>query len=266
MPFADSGGNWIHFEVDGSGETLVLIPGLGGSTKQLASLGALLQGKFRMVLIDPRGAGQSDKPDIPYEASLLTSDVVAVLDQLGASAAHVVGISFGGMIAQELAIRHPARVRSLVLASSYAASDAWTDRMWEVRENLIRRVGMADHFRLAIMFLFSPRTFRTEAATIKAIETAFAAAPPHPEGYLRQMQFCRAHDSRDRLSRIGVPTLVVTGAEDILCSPLQGRELAAGIAGAAYREVPEAPHLFMLSRPGLFADLVSEFVAGTRQS
>lgn len=266
MAFAQSGGTRIYFEVHGSGDTLVLIPGLGGSTRQLAQIGETLRSDYRVVLVDPRGAGQSDKPDISYDAPLLAADVVAVLDQIAEPLAHLVGISFGGMIAQELAIRQPSRVRSLVLASSYAASDSWTDRMWEVRENMIRRLGMADHFRLALMFLFSPRTFQTEAATVQAIEAAFAGSPPDPVAYLRQLQFCRTHDSRDRLSSIRAPTLVVTGAEDILSSPLQGRELAAGIPGAAYREIPEASHLFMLSQPNFFAGIVRDFIAGTRQS
>lgn len=266
MAFADNGGTRIYFEAHGSGDTLVLIPGLGGSTRQLARLGELLRQGHRVVLIDPRGAGQSDKPDMEYDGALLSSDVVAVLDAAGAPHAHVAGISFGGMIAQELAIRHPARIRSVVLASTYAASDAWTDRMWEVREGMIRAQGMAAHFRLAAMFLFSPHTFRTESATLHMIEQAFAAAPPDSVGYLRQLQFCRRHDSRDRLSGIRTPTLVATGAEDILCSPLQGRELAAAIPGAAYREVPSAAHLFMLSQPELFSGMVRDFIAAVGAS
>lgn len=261
MPFADSGGARIYYEQNGIGEPLVLIPGLGGSTRQLAPLAAELGRSFRVLALDPRGAGQSDKPETGYDGGQLSSDVAAVFLHAGIEAAHVVGISFGGMLAQELAIRRPDAVRSLVLASTYAASDSWTDRMWEVREDLILRLGLAAHFRLAVMFLFSPATFRSEAATIQAIEAAFSASPPDPTGYLQQLRFCRRHDSRDRLASIRAPTLVATGAEDILCSPLQGRELAAAIPGASYREIAGAAHLFMLCHPGQFAALVRTFVA-----
>jgi 3-oxoadipate enol-lactonase len=115
------------------------------------------------------------------------------------------------------------------------------------------------------MFLFSPRSFRTEAGTVAAIEAAVAANPPDPVGYRRQLEFCRDYDASRRLGKINLPTLVVQGAEDILASPIQGRELAQAIPGARFREVPEAAHLFMLSQPLAFARMIGEFVAECRR-
>jgi aminoacrylate hydrolase len=265
MPFANNDGTRLHYEVHGRGDdTILLIPGLGGGTRQMAgvaaALAATLAATARVVVVDPRGAARSDKPDIPYTGPLFAADMAAVLADARVTAAHVVGISLGGMIAQELASRLPILVRSLVLASTYAAGDAWTARMWEVREGMIRAQGMAAHFRLATMFLFSPAAFRREAATLAAVEAGFAASPPDPVGYLRQLAFARDFDARDRLARIRAPTLVVTGAEDILTSPAQGAELAAGIPGARYRELPQAAHLFMLTDPAAFAGLVATFL------
>jgi pimeloyl-ACP methyl ester carboxylesterase len=265
MPFAISGGAQIHYVVEGRGDAILLVPGLGGSTRQLAKISAALAQDHLVVTVDPRGAGQSDKPDMSYDGALLAGDMLAVLDHAGVERADFVGISFGGMIGQEMAIHHPARLRSLFLASSYARSDAWTDRMWQVREMLISRLGLAEHFKLAIMFLFSPRSFRTEAGTVAAIEAAVAANPPDPVGYRRQLEFCRDYDASRRLGKIGLPTLVVQGAEDILASPIQGRELAQAIPGARFREVPEAAHLFMLSQPLAFARMIGEFVAECRR-
>lgn len=259
MPLATSHDVRIRYERAGEGPPLLLIPGLGGGVQQLAGLAAVLAETYTVLSVDPRGAHGSDKPDRPYAGGELADDMAAVLAHAGVGPAHVAGISFGGMIAQQLALHHPELVRSLVLASSYAAADPWSARMWSVRELLLDRVGMADHFRLAMMFLFSPRVFRDEPERIKALEAGFAAAPPDPVGYRRQLEYCRDHDARDRLASIEAPTLVVNGAEDILATPFQGRDLATAIPGALYREVPEAAHLFMLAEPQGFAAMVRDF-------
>lgn len=262
MPFTSNNGVRINYEIQGEGAPVLLIPGLGGGIGQLAALSAELAKDHRVVTVDPRGAGGSDKPDLPYDGALLADDMAAVLDAAGVESAHAIGISFGGMIVQELALRHPARVASLLLASSYAASDAWSGRMWEVRAGLLDKLGMADHFRTAMLFLFSPRVFRTEPESLRRLEAAFAANPPNPVGYRRQLDYCAAHDARGRLKAIAAPTLVVTGGEDILATPFQGRDLAAEIPGALYREIPEAAHLFMLADPAGFAALFRDFRRG----
>lgn len=259
MPLATSQDVRIRYERAGAGPPLLLIPGLGGGVQQLAGLASVLAETYTVLSVDPRGAHGSDKPDRPYEGGGLADDMAAVLTHAGAGPSHVVGISFGGMIAQQLALHHPHLVRSLVLASTYAAADPWSARMWFVRELLLDRTSMDEHFKLAMMFLFSPRVFREQQDRIKALEAGFAAAPPDPVGYRRQLEYCRDHDTRDRLGTVMAPTLVVNGAEDLLCTAFQGRDLAQAIPGALYREVPEAAHLFMLAEPTGFAALVRDF-------
>lgn len=261
MPKAVNQGVSLRYEVEGAGAPLLLIPGLGGGVGQMAPLSAAFGQANRVITVDPRGAGLSDKPDAAYEGAALADDMAAVLDAAGAQRAHVVGISFGGMIAQQLALRHPARVASLVLASSYAAADAWSARMWEVRSLLLERLSLAEHFRLAMMFLFSPRVFREQPDRLARLEQAFAANPPDAVGYRRQLDYCARHDCRARLAGIAAPTLVVQGAEDLLATPFQGRDLAAAIPGARFREVPEAAHLFMLDAPAAFAAMAREVQA-----
>ena len=262
MPLATNQDIRIRYERAGAGPALLLIPGLGGGVQQLSGLAAALAQHYTVLSVDPRGAHGSDKPDLPYEGAGLADDMASVLALAATGPVHVVGISFGGMIAQQLALRAPHLVRSLVLASTYAAADPWSARMWFVRELLLDRVGMVDHFRLAMMFLFSPRVFREEPDRIKALEAGFASAQPDPVGYRRQLEYCRDHDTRGRLGAIAAPTLVVTGAEDILATPFQGRDLAREIPGALYREIPEAAHLFMLAEPAAFAALVRDFHGG----
>lgn len=261
MPFAVSGSARIYFEVQGDGETVLLIPGLGGNTKQMTAISAALAQTHQVIAVDPRGAGQSDKPDSPYTGEIMVEDMIAVLDASETEHTAVVGISMGGMISQELAIRRPERVRALMLSVTYAATDPWAERMWEVRQMVIERLGIEAQFRLAQMFLFSPGTFRSESEAIEAFAAGFAENPPDEAAYMRQLVFCRDHDARSRLSEIRVPTLVVSAADDITASPLQGQDLAQGIPGASYVEVADAPHLFMLTQPERFARIFTAFDA-----
>jgi 3-oxoadipate enol-lactonase len=164
------------------------------------------------------------------------------------------------VIAQEVAIRCPERVKSLLLVSTYAAVDDWSRRVLEMRRSMIERLGLADHFRLSVLFVFSPKAFRTMRDWIAGLEQALAERPPDQAAYLRQLDFCLAHDASQQLAAVSVPTLVLTGAEDILTSRFQGRELAGRIGGAEYREVPEASHGLVWEEPTLFAETVADFV------
>lgn len=266
MPFATNKDVRLHYEILGDGEPILLIPGLGGHTEQMARVAEELAAGHRVVVVDPRGAGQSAKPDVPYTAETFVDDMAAVLDAVGVDRANVVGISMGGMIGQELGIRRPERVRSLVLAVTYAAADAWVKQMWELRQGLITRLGLAEHFKLALMFLFSPRSFETDAALIATMRAGFANNPPDQLAYLHQLAFCRDHDATSRLSRIIAPTLVLSGADDLIAPPHLGQRLAEGISGAVLKILTDAPHLFMLSAPDRFAAITRAFLGSVTRA
>jgi 3-oxoadipate enol-lactonase len=258
---ATSGGTQIYYEESGRGETIVLLPGLGMATPVWQGLRSRLQGRFRILAVDPRGAGRSDKPDKPYDGETVAGDVAAVLDAVGVGRAHVVGHSMGGMIAQETAIRMPERVASLVLVATYAVADEWTRRVLEARRDIIHGMGLEEQFRLAIHFVFSPKAFRTSRDFIAGLERRVAESPPDERGYLRQLDFCLDHDASDRVGAVSVPTLVISGEDDFLTSRFVGRELAGLIPGARYEEMAEASHGLLWEEPGRFADLVADFVA-----
>lgn len=261
MPDARNGDVTLYWEEAGSGdETIVFCPGLGLTTRAWATVVTEFVASYRVVTVDPRGAGQSAKPDIPYTGETNADDMRVIFEAAGIERGHFVGMSMGGMIGQEFAIRYPECVKTLVLASTYAATDVWSQRIFEIRERMIVEWGILDQFKLSVMFVFSPFAFRTMAGQVATIERALTENPPDTKAYLRQLQFCKNHDTIERLGLIRAPTLVTTGLHDILTSPIQGRELADRIPGARYVEFAEASHGLIFEEPAGFSRLLMDFV------
>jgi 3-oxoadipate enol-lactonase len=263
MTFAISGDSRLYFEDRGqrNANTVVLIPGLGLTGSAWAAVADRLADAYRILTIDPRGAGRSDKPDTEYTVADVAEDLRAILDTANVTDAHVVGLSMGGMIAQDLAIRFPDRVRTLTLLSTYAAPDDWSRRLFEVRKMIIERIGLAEQFRLSILTVSSPLTFRSNPEVIASVEHALVDNLPDERAYLRQLEYCMNHDARDELRKIRIPTLVLTGSEDLLTSPFQGRELAAAIVGAEYREVQGRSHVLVFEDPDEVVAEVRRFIS-----
>ena len=262
MPSAHNAGASLSFEVRGDpGETVMLVPGLGLPGSAWGSVVDLLLGRgYRVLVVDPRGSGASDKPDAPYTAEVVADDLRAVLEAAHVESAHVVGLSMGGMIAQDFVIRFPDMVRSLVLLSTFAAPDAWFTRLFRTRRDLIEQIGISEHFRVYVMFIFSPIAFRTIPDTIARVEQALRERPPHEKAYLRQIDYCLAHDSTNELGAISVPTWVISGTHDFLIPAALGKELAALIPGAEYVELEGASHALWLEAPDRLVELIDELI------
>jgi 3-oxoadipate enol-lactonase len=261
MPDALNGGTRLHFEVSGGGpETIALVPGLGLPGAAWGDVADRLAGRYRLVVVDPRGSGASDKPDIPYTADLVAADLRSVLEAAEAESAHIIGLSMGGMIAQDFALRFPAMVQSLVLLSTFAAPDAWFKRLFAARRQLIESVGIVEHFRIYLMFVFSPLAFRTIPETIARVEEALGRQPPDTAAYLRQIDYCLDHDASAELPALDVPTLVISGTHDFLTPAALATELAALIPNAEHREFEGASHGLWLESPQRLAEVCVEFI------
>jgi 3-oxoadipate enol-lactonase len=261
VPNALNGDTHLHFEVSGNGrETVALVPGLGLPGAAWGGVIDRLASRFRVLVVDPRGSGASDKPDIPYTADLVAADLRSVLEAAEAESAHVIGLSMGGMIAQDFAVRFPAMVKSLVLLSTFAAPDAWFRRLFLARRQLIESVGILEHFRIYLMFVFSPLAFRTIPETIARVEQALDRQPPDTSAYLRQIDYCLGHDSSAELPAIEAPTLVINGTHDFLTPPALATELAALIPNAEHREFEGASHGLWLESPQRLVELCEEFI------
>ena len=261
VPEALNGDTRLHFEVSGSGlETIALVPGLGLPGAAWGSVADLLARSHRVVVVDPRGSGASDKPDIPYTADVVAEDLRSVLKAAEVESAHLIGLSMGGMIAQDFALRFPAMVKSLVLLSTFAAPDAWFTRLFQARRQLIESVGIAEHFRIYLMFVFSPLAFRTIPEAIARVEQALNQQPPDTAAYLRQIDYCLGHDASVELPAIEAPTLVISGTHDFLTPAALGTELAALIPNAEHREFEGASHGLWLESPQRLVDVCEEFI------
>jgi 3-oxoadipate enol-lactonase len=207
-----------------------------------------------------------DDPVADRDRPATAEEAIALLDAGGTDQAHVIGLSFGAAIAQELAIRHPQRVRSLVLCSSSAGDDLYVPPAPPIR-HFIRRLGdlpIQEGLWAAVPYLYAPQTLRRYAAQIGQDIARRLRAPLNPRGYSRQRSAARSHDAGSRLEAIAAPTLVIHGEQDRILPPDNGRLLADGIAGARLLTLPRGGHAFPTDVPGASRELVSVLLAQSK--
>lgn len=261
-------GQELYYEVHGEGDPLLLIMGIGydSSLWTLHQVPALSP-HFEVILMDNRDVGQSGKAHGSYTISDMADDVAGLLDALGVQRTHVLGLSMGALIAQELALRHPQRVNRLVLCGpdrAPAADGVHPIEVWQwVKDrDATGAVFAAQQFT----WLFSSAFRRDAAAMHQTIE--LLSSNPHPvtgEAYARQARAYLGYEPSGSTGAMDVPTLVIVGEQDLLTPPWIAREVAAAIPGARLEIIPGegASHVVPLERPDDFNRLVIEFLSET---
>jgi len=245
----------------GAGEPLVLIMGLGGDHLGWGFQFGAFAERYRVVAFDNRGAGQTDTPDLPYTTRMMADDTRGLMDALDIRRARVVGVSMGGMIAQELALHHPDRVRALHLGCTLARPDGYLTTLSASWRELRAQMGREFTLRAIGPWLFAAATYNERPEFVEMIFQN-ALTNPHPQsltGFVRQTEAVATHDTLARLAEIRCPTLVSVGEEDILLPPRFSRELAAGLPGARLELVPGAGHVYFWERPDVFTALCLDF-------
>jgi len=253
----------MFYQDVGDGEPLVLIMGFGGDTTAWALQMADFPARHRVIAFDNRGVGRSDAPDHPYTTRMMAGDALGLMDALGVDRAHVLGVSMGGMIAQELALARPDRVRSLHLACTFARPAAYMLALNAAWREMRLGLGRESTLRALALWLFSPTTYAERPDFIEAL-LQNSLANPYPQslaGFLRQGEAVAAHDALERLPAIRCPTLVSVAEDDILVPPRFSRELVSRVRGAELQLVPGAGHGYFLERPDLFNALSLDFIA-----
>jgi 3-oxoadipate enol-lactonase len=265
MPYADNDGTKIYWEERGSGEPLLLIMGLGYTLDMWHRVMPALAEHYRIVTFDNRGVGRSDVPPGPYAIPVMASDAAAVMDAAKIDAAHVLGVSMGGMIAQEFALQYPARVNSLILGCTTGGGPDAVPAEPDVLNALLARATMTVEEAIHAM-----AHYVYDAATPKErLEEDFNIRRrtfPSNEGYLAQLQGVRAWESFSRLSQITAPTLVIHGESDKLVPPANGELIAKSISGAKLVILQRASHIFMTDQPEASNQAILSFLAGVKQS
>jgi pimeloyl-ACP methyl ester carboxylesterase len=262
-----SNGLDLYYETHGDGPPLVLVMGIGYDSGlwKLAQVPALAK-KFRVIIFDNRDVGRSSQARAPYTIADMADDVAGLLDGLDIRRAHILGLSMGGMIAQQFALRHPARTDRLVLAGCGAAPAraafepirAWT---WIKRNDATGEAFACEQFA----WLFSLAFRRNRAAVESTL--AMLASNPHPisaDAYQRQATAYLGYDALDQLGTIRAPTLMIVGEQDLLTPPYVCEEVTRRIPGArlAVVEGDGASHLVAVERPDDFNALVARFLDG----
>ncbi len=236
MSKANVDGIGLHYEASGEGFPLLLIMGLGANLDwwDPRLVDGLSRG-FRTIRFDNRGTGRSDGSEEEYTMQRLADDAAGLLDALGIARAHVLGISMGGMIAQELALAHPEKIGRLILASTHCGGPHAVPPSEEalgIMARIATGASAEETARLSVALCFTKEAAQENPGAIDAWVREVLKAPTSHETLLRQLGAIAGFDTYDRLPGLKVPTLVLHGKQDILIPPENGSILAKAIPGS----------------------------------
>ncbi|HEX8207413.1 MAG TPA: alpha/beta fold hydrolase [Solirubrobacteraceae bacterium] len=261
MPSVTVDGHDLHYERRGSGEPLLLVMGMSGTHLSWGDpfLDALAR-DFDVIAYDHRGIGRSSPVDAQFTLDQLADDAAALLGELDVTSAHVLGVSMGGMVAQHLALRHPERIRTLVIGCSYAGGEgsaltppATFQRLSDGWQSGDRERALRTGWAINVSEPFAARPGEYE----KWREMALSLRVPLA-AIMLQLQAISQHDTSARLAEIEAPTLVVHGTEDQMLPAANSRVIAERIPGARLVELEGIGHLFWWEQPEHSAELVRD--------
>jgi 3-oxoadipate enol-lactonase len=261
MPFATVNGIDVHYRLAGEGtETIVLVNGLADDLETWVFQEAeLTAAGYRLLMFDNRGIGKTSKPAGPYSARLLADDAKALVDHLGITEFHLLGVSMGGMIVQEYALAYPGDLTSLILACTYAAPGPFCSRMFAMWADAAPVLGVPFVMRDVTLWAFTTEFFRERPGELAEFETAMRYMDQPVPAYLAQLAVIQQHDTTARLGEITVPALVLAGEQDILIPVPLSRELHEGIPGSEWQTV-RGGHACLWEHPATFNSAVAGFV------
>lgn len=261
MPTARVGDHELFHERTGRGEPLLLIMGMSGTHLTWGDpFLDELRRDFEVLVYDHRGIGGSGPAPDPFSIADLAEDAAGMLDVAGWESAHVVGISMGGMVAQELALAHPERVRTLTLGCTYAGgagsaltSQAVSSRLGEAMLSGDRERAIRVSWEVNVSPALAGDDAQWQEFRRRALEL-----PAKLRTIMAQLQAVQGHDTSARLERIEAPTLVIHGTEDQMLPASNAEQIAARIPGARLELLDGVGHLFFWERPERSAALVRE--------
>jgi len=247
LPLTRNGTISLYHESTGAGPPVLLVMGLGmTATGWWRTVPVLAAAGLRVLTFDNRGVGRSDRPAGPYTTAAMADDAIAVLDAAAVRRAHVYGISLGGMIAQEIALRHPDRVERLVLGATTPGGSRAVSADPQTLDFFRRRGLMPAEEAVwaSVPYNYSARTRTEHGDRIAEDIRERLRFPIEPASYAAQLAAGLAHDAHDRLAQIAADTVVVHGLQDVMVPPANGALLTRLIPGARRIELAGAAHLY----------------------
>ncbi|OPY78235.1 MAG: 2-hydroxy-6-oxo-6-phenylhexa-2,4-dienoate hydrolase [Syntrophorhabdus sp. PtaU1.Bin058] len=234
----------MYYEVHGEGEPLVFINGAGAGIELFYRRSIKFSREYRLVLFDNRGAGRSDRPDMTYTTELMADDLAGLLDAVGIDSAHVYGTSMGGMIAQQFALRHPDKVRSLILAVTCCGGPHGIKGPIAGMAH-IHELPLEEAVETMLRWFMTEEFIDKNPDIFRQIFTFMVKHPPVHIGLSMHAQAVATHDTYDRLPEITVPTLVLAGDADRVIPVGNATILASRIPNAELAILKDTGHMLI---------------------
>jgi pimeloyl-ACP methyl ester carboxylesterase len=261
MPTISADGIDLAYQIDGDGpETLVLVNGLADAKESWEAQLPAFAERYRVVSYDNRGVGESSTPPGPYTTAQMAGDLARLVDAIGLERFHLLGVSMGGMIAQEYAIAHPDRLLSASFCCTYSYPGPFCLRMFSCWRDLVPHLGVGFTQREVILWAFTTDFFEQQEETLVEIEELMAGNPQPADSYLAQLHSIEVHDTRGRLGAVTCPAMTLVGREDILIYPKLSRRLHEELPDSTWVEVPGG-HACLWEYPEEFNQAVLDFLA-----
>lgn len=262
MPKRKVNGIEIYYEAHGEGDPLVLIMGLRRNVEWWYRQIPTLSKHFEVLVFDNRGAGRTDKPKMDYSIRLFADDTAGLMEALGIREANILGVSMGGYIAQELALNYQNRVKRLVLGCTGAGGEravlASPERLVKFTAN--EGLTPEEILKKDMDIYFSDEYIKRNQEKIEEfVEISLRYYQP-PDAFERQFAACLRHDTSNRLSRIDVPTLILSGDDDPLVPPENSKILNALIPRSELAFFPGKRHCFFIEEADRFNQMVTAFL------
>ena len=250
----------LYYETHGNGPTLFLVAGLGGDGRFWGDNVAELAKHFTVVVHDHRGTGRSTLSKIAYSVQQMAEDALQLIDGLGYAKVHWCGHSTGGAMGQVLAIEHPERIDRLVLSATWAKTDAFFRRLFEVRSLMLRELGPAAYVKSSALALNMPAWIRDHDADLQAVEAKADETIPHPEIVLSRIAAIVAHDRRDQLQAVTARTLAIVARDDTVTPLYFTEELVRLIPGCSAYVLPDGGHAYPAIHGREFRRVLTSFL------
>jgi len=248
----------LNYDITGQGDPVLLVTGWGADSMAWMMNVPPLAERYKVITVDNRGMGLSDKPHTPYTVEMMADDTIGLLRHLNVGPVHLVGHSLGGMISQHVALKAPELLRSLTLMATVAHVPPPAEPFANLWCNILEKIGIEAHADNVVLWTLSAPYIEQNWEMVQVLRQMmlahWAEVPLDPVCFRRQAEAILGHQILDRLGAVRTPTLVLGAEQDILTPPRNSQDIARAIPGAELVILKNCAHGLNLEVPGEFAE------------